>query len=813
MDNTSLNLHSNRAKKARLAMRLKKGGYLAWAAAGVGGGLLGLYLVLLESQKIGYLALAVALMALMWVVWFKTELVKMGPKPSGTSVDDLLDADFLAKLKNPVTPKSAWVALTGHWQEIFITNRLVLDPKLVEQSVSDRETDMAQVWQLARKLQAAHDPTSLNAGSVVTALILSSPSLTQYLTSQNIRSEDVLEAYDWLARVLIYRAAPRPYFGGIGRDWAFGFTPNLERFSINITGAVEGGAGHHHFMSRSNTIDTIITNLNQSNGGVALVGNTGIGKTSIVYALAERLMQDKSVGAVKDHQIVALNASAILSSAKQDLERVMLTLFSEAIQAGNMIVFLDEAQLFFQQGVGSFDLSQILLPVLQNRRLELICAFNATDFQRLRVTNSALAGALTPVVLQEPPAAEVMKIVEDSALGIEHRTKTVITYDAVREAYRVSGQYVQDMAYPGKAIRTLEQATSYAEHGVVTAESVQKAIESSLGVKVGGARAQEADTLLHLEDRIHERMINQSRAVTVVANALRRARAGVSNAKRPMGSFLFLGPTGVGKTELARSLAATYFGDEKNMIRLDMSEYQQATDVSRILATGAETESLLLAIRKQPFSVVLLDEIEKAHSGVLNLLLQMLDEGQLTDVNGQPASFKNAIIIVTSNAGAPDIIQRIANQQPLEEFERPLIDKLIAAGTFRAELINRFDEVVLFRPLTQEELGQVARLMLGEVNRTLANQNISVELTQAALDSLVQQGYDPQFGSRPMRRVIQRTVEDAVAQKILSGQASPGTKIMLDLPDLQPQAANQAPPTQTPPPPAAPPQQPTPPSN
>ena len=786
MNGTNLDLDSRRAKKARLAMKFKKSWFMIWSSIGVLTLITATYLILLAQNQFGYFTLSVSLLSLMWVVWFRTELMSLKPKTPGNSVDDLLDADFLAKLNTPVTPRSAWQAMTGHWQEIFITNRLLIDPKLVEESLSDNEADMEQVWQLTRKLQSAHDPSMLTAGTVATALILSSPQLTTYFAQHYIRPEDILQIYDWLSRLLQYQQMPKPYFGGIGRDWAFGFTPNLERFSTNISNQVESGAGHAHFMSRSSSIDAMLSSLGQT-GSIAIVGNTGIGKTSAVYALAERLLQDKTIShTIKDHQIVALNASVILSSAKQDLERVMLTLFSEAIQSGNMVLFLDEAQLFFQEGVGSFDLSQILLPVIQNRRLQLICAFSSTDWQRLKSTNKSLAAALTPVVLPEPSKDDTLKIVEDSALEIEHRTKTIVTFEAVREAYRLSDQYVQDIAFPGKAINLLEQSASYANNNVITAESVQKSIESTLGVKVGGVQTQEADTLLNLEDRIHERMVNQTRAVTVIANALRRARAGVGNTKRPIGSFLFLGPTGVGKTELAKSLAATYFGSESNMIRLDMSEYQQAEDVSRMLASGQESESLLLSIRKQPFSVVLLDEIEKSHSGVLNLLLQLLDEGQLTDVNDQVASFRNAIIIVTSNAGANDIIDRISQNQSLDDFERPLIDRLISQGVFRPELVNRFDEVVLFRPLNQAELGQVALLMLAEVNRNLSNQNISIELTQPALDNLVQQGYDPQFGSRPMRRVIQRTVEDAVAKRILTGQAAPGSKILLDLPDVQP---------------------------
>src|SRR3989344_5647386 len=259
----------------------------------------------------------------------------------------------------------------------------------------------------------------------------------------------------------------------------------------------------------------------------------------------------------------------------------------------------------------------------------------------------------------------------------------------------------------------LEQAIQYANGKVVTAASVQTAVERTKGVKVSKADAPEVDVLLNLEDRIHQRMINQEPAVNVVAAALRRGRAGVANPNRPTGSFLFLGPTGVGKTELARSLAAVYFGDERQMIRLDMTEYQQAEDVERLLAAGGPAEkSLIMQIRQQPFSVVLLDEVEKSNQSVLNLLLQLLDEGQLTDKSGRPASFRNAIVIATSNAGSAEIAQRVSGGDSLESFERPLIDKLISEGQFKAELINRFDDVSLFRPLNQNELARVALLML-----------------------------------------------------------------------------------------------------
>jgi ATP-dependent Clp protease ATP-binding subunit ClpA len=291
--------------------------------------------------------------------------------------------------------------------------------------------------------------------------------------------------------------------------------------------------------------------------------------------------------------------------------------------------------------------------------------------------------------------------------------------------------------------------------------------------------------LLNLEDRIHERMINQKQAVNVVASALRRARAGVTSPNRPIGSFLFLGPTGVGKTELAKAVSAIYFNAESNMIRLDMSEYQRPEDVQRLLSDGTEeANSLIMAVRRQPFSVVLLDEVEKAHPNILNLLLQLFDEGQLTDTSGRAVSFKDCIIIATSNAGANFIRERIEQGQTAETFQEELTNELIHSGQFKPELLNRFDEVVIFRPLNQEELAQVVRLMLKDINSTLRSQNITIELTDAAVQKVVSVGYDARLGARPMRRALQRMVEDSIAGRILRGEATAGDHIVLDEPDL-----------------------------
>jgi ATP-dependent Clp protease ATP-binding subunit ClpC len=561
----------------------------------------------------------------------------------------------------------------------------------------------------------------------------------------------------------------------------------LNRFGQNFSLGIMKHNAHFDWLANSDGVKEIEAAFDNRASAVALIGPDGIGKTSSFYALAQKLIQGNSAQRLAYHQVISLNATDITSRAQGpgDLEHIMLSLASEAAHAGHVILFFDDAQLLLGGAPGSFDATQILLSIVQASAVPIILAFSPNDYQRLKTKNQSLANLLTPVMLQELPEDGVMRVLEDTALGLEAHHKVLIAYEALHEAYRLSGRYDQDAAYPGKAIKLLGQAITHSDKSIVRASSVQQAIEQTRGVKASEAAPAEADALLNLEDNIHQRMINQTHAVGVVANALRRARAGVTNPKRPIGTFLFLGPTGVGKTELAKSVAATYFGAESSMVRLDMSEYQQPDDVQRLLSTGAEdTNSLLMAVRAQPFSVVLLDEIEKAHPNILNLLLQLLDEGQLTDSAGKSASFRDCVIIATSNAGAQTIRDRVGKGEALESFAPQFTDELIKSGQFKPELLNRFDEMVLFRPLKPEELSQVVQLMVGEINKTLANQNISVELSPAAIQMIVQKGNDPRLGARPMRRMLQKAVEDTVAQKILKGEAKAGDHITLDAPDL-----------------------------
>jgi len=395
----------------------------------------------------------------------------------------------------------------------------------------------------------------------------------------------------------------------------------------------------------------------------------------------------------------------------------------------------------------------------------------------------AVASAVNRITVQPTEEFDTLKVLEDHLPAVEYKRKVTYMYQALKDAYRLSQRYVYDISMPGQAISLLESAADYAESGLVTSRSVAAAIEQSTGVKTSAASGEdERSKLLNLESLIHERMIGQERAVSVVSDALRRARSGVRNQNRPVGTFMFLGPTGVGKTELAKSLAAVYFGGEQNIIRLDMNEFVSSDDVVRLIADGSDDAGSLTAqVMKQPFSVVLLDEIEKAHPSVLSTLLQLLDEGILRDIRNREISFRDTVVIATSNAGSDRVQEYLNRGYSLEQFEETFVSELISCHLFHPEFLNRFDEIVVFGSLTKPELLQVVDLILVSVNKNLAQQKITVSVAQDAKEYLVEAGYDPRLGARPMRRVVQRAVENTVAKLLLSNEVSAGGLIEITL--------------------------------
>jgi len=388
------------------------------------------------------------------------------------------------------------------------------------------------------------------------------------------------------------------------------------------------------------------------------------------------------------------------------------------------------------------------------------------------------------VKVSEINEQETIFILENLTLGYENKYKKFVSYQAIRDIVRYSGRYIQDVPFPKKAIDLLEEVVvytvRYAKSKVVLPEYVSKLVSKKTDIPVGQLEKKEKEILLNLENLIHQRIINQEEAVTEVSTALRRARAEVTARSGPMGTFLFLGPTGVGKTETAKALAEVYFGSENKMIRLDMSEFQNVTDIPRLIGSPEEEGFLTTQVRESPFSLILLDEIEKAHPNILNLFLQVLDEGYLTDGLGRKVDFKNSIIIATSNAGYQIILKALKLRTEWTGVKKEILDYLFEQGTFRPEFINRFDAMVVYKPLSKENLLDISELLLQKIKKSLKEKEIDFIITPGLKEKIAELGYDPAFGARQMKRVIQDKVENVLASALLSGELKKGAQIEVD---------------------------------
>jgi ATP-dependent Clp protease ATP-binding subunit ClpC len=509
------------------------------------------------------------------------------------------------------------------------------------------------------------------------------------------------------------------------------------------------------------------------------------------------------------------------------------------------ILFIDELHTVVGAGAaeGSMDASNMLKPALARGELHVVGATTVDEYRKNVEKDAALERRFQPVLVGEPSVDDTIDILRGLKDRYEAHHRVKITEEAIVAAAELSDRYVTDRFLPDKAIDLMDQAsarvrlrsktkprdTKELEEEVarlgrekdqavsaedfgraqelkgrveglrseldgwrdgarrpvaeVTAEDIAEVVSRATGIPVSQLTQEERERLMRLEEQLHERVVGQDEAVTAVAEAIRRARAGLSDPNRPIGSFLFLGPTGVGKTELARTLAEALFGDEAAMVRIDMSEFQERHTVSRLVGAPPgyvgyeEAGQLTESVRRRPYSVLLLDEIEKAHPDVFNILLQILDDGRLTDSQGRTVDFKQTVIIMTSNMGAQRIQAHARRDESFEELKDDMMQ--ILKNTLRPEFVNRIDEVIVFRSLGKEQIGEIARLLLDRTTRRLRAQGIEVEFTEGAVGLIGEEGFDPEFGARPLRRTIQRRVDNELASMVLSGSLDPGDRVVV----------------------------------
>lgn len=600
-----------------------------------------------------------------------------------------------------------------------------------------------------------------------------------------ITSNERSEVWQWYERMEA-RIAQRHrgfvdtlrFSGGIGRDWASGYTRALELFAHNISDEV-GRLGYEislvgHREEKTKVLE-YLSRSHQHN--VMLLGQEGIGKQRVIYSLASDFILGKVPLSLKYKHLYRLDVGALVSSASpEELTQRLQAVLQEAASVGNVVLVIPDFHLLVggnrSKALGVVDASAVLAPYLQSTQLQLIGIMEPDAYYAFIKPNPSLEPFLLPVEVKEINAREALEIIEDEVFAYEMKHHHYFMYQSLEKIIQLAEQHMHDKPFPEKAMQLLDEvagALSEDPQKIIFPQQVERVISQKLKIPIGVATQDERDVLNNLEDLIRQRIIGQEEAVKAVADALRRARAGLHSGQRPIGTFLFLGPTGVGKTEMAKTIAALYYKNDKAFIRLDMSEYQTPESLEKLVGTSTAPGLLTTAVTDQPFSVVLLDEIEKASLPVRNLFLQILDDGRVTDGYGKHVDFTHTMIIATSNAGAQLIHESVRDKGTVPPgFKATLLEYLQQNGIFSPEWLNRFDASVVFLPLTSDEIRKVAALQVHDLVQRLRGHNIYLEVNEDVYDFLIERGYDPEFGARPMRRAVQDTIESVLAKLLLN---------------------------------------------
>ena len=582
-------------------------------------------------------------------------------------------------------------------------------------------------------------------------------------------------------------AARRPK-GAMNRAMTAIATPALDSLSEDYT--ARAAYGHFApFVDREKEMNALFRMLEGGGRSVLVVGQPGTGKEALLEGLAQRMAAEDVPKILQEKRLVVLSipklvAGATAAEAAERLDRV----FYEIAVSGNVILAIPgvEGLIGISAGsAGGIDLSEILESNISKLRL-LAVATTTPEAHAALVERSAVGRSFERLDFPEVDLDGAIQICEAKAGSIEAQNHVWFSYDAIDKAVTLSDRYLHDRFLPEKAIEIMREVAYAASErkgrgAVVTGEDVATLVSEKAKVPVTAVTEDEGQKLMALEARMHGRIVGQDEAVSAVSKAIRRARTELRAGNRPIANFLFLGPTGVGKTELAKTLAETYFGREDVMIRLDMSEYQDKTSIHRLIGLpGGEAGGVLTeAVRKQPSALLLLDEIEKADPDILNVFLQVMDDGRLTDNVGRTVDFTNVILIATSNAGSQFIQDSIRQGNAVEDVKKGLLESELK-GTFRPEFLNRFDGVIVFRPLTPADVSKIARLMLIGLARQLEAKQIFLQATDEAVEELAAAGFDPAFGARPLRRVMQERVQDALAEGMLQGKIGRRDTVILE---------------------------------
>lgn len=630
--------------------------------------------------------------------------------------------------------------------------------------------------------------------TLVEKIASSYPPLAAFFKKLSIEKKDILAVIHWYN--LTHTKADLPLILDlsrirglpcIGHTWNYGYTVELDTFSRDLT---RSPSPYPFLVGREKELEHMQqVLLKQVSNNILIVGEPGVARHLLVETLAHRMQTGQTLRQFARFRILSLDMHSVLSSKPTIAEAkgVLSDILEEGTRAGNVIIVIDEIDKFAANGDGRVDLTDVLEKFAQST-IAVIGITTPGEYHRYLEPNAIFEKLFETIDVVQPSQETVIEELELSIVPVlERKHRILITFQSLAKVLENADKYISNTPFPGKAIELLDQTAVYVvtqNLGYILRPShVDEFLAKKLNIPLGDLQKGEADKLLHLEDRLHTRIINQHAAISAIAASLRRSRLTISNPNKPIGTFLFLGPTGVGKTETAKALSECYFGSREFLMRFDMSQYQKEEGIERLigsvkLGTSGELTSHL---RSHPYSLLLLDEVEKSDPQIFNLLLTLIDEGYITDSLGKRVNAKNTIIIATSNAGAEFIRQNIRKGVSGADLQKILIEHVLTEKIFSPEFLNRFDAAIVFTPLSEGHLREIARLMLADLNTRLKPKDISVAITPELVSFLAHKGYDPQFGARAMRRTISQVIEDQIAQRLLSGTVKKGEEIQIVL--------------------------------
>ncbi len=620
--------------------------------------------------------------------------------------------------------------------------------------------------------------------------LFSAVATLEYLKSKGIEKEGV---EDKLSKTTSYTVAKRSM---------------IEKYSIDLT--LEAKEGRlDPVTGRDREIERLIhILLRRTKNNPIIIGEAGVGKTAVVEGLAQKIVDGQAPHDLEGRKIMQLDLASLIAGAahRGEFEERFRAVIKEAqASTGQLILFIDEIHSLIGVGdtEGSMDASNIIKPYLARGQIQLIGTTTTAEYRKYFEKDKAFERRFQPILVDEPSEESAIEMLKVLAPKYEKFHNVTFLPETIDSSVHLSKKYVGERFLPDKAVDLLDEAGAEVKlkfsegqrkDSQVKPEDIQKVVSAWTGIPITKLTEDESQKLMHLEELIHKRFIDQEEAVVAIAEAIRRGRIGLSAANRPIASFIFLGPTGVGKTELAKTMAEILFGKEEAMVRLDMSEYMEKHEVAKLIGAPPgyvgyeEGGQLTEAVRTKPYSIVLLDEVEKAHPDIFNILLQLLEDGRLTDNKGNTISFKNTVVIATSNIGSKLIQEQLSQvdarskpedfQKKFIELSKTLIDEM--HKFFKPELLNRFDELVIFKPLQPSDMVDIAKLGIEKTRKLLSDQGFELQISNDAINQLAKEGYDPIYGARPLRRLIQTAIENPISLLIIGKTFVQKDTILID---------------------------------